>query len=125
VLLKELGAAAGCDPSSCFLHSFRIGLASSAAAMGIPEAEIALLGRWRSVYSIRRYVRQFAPHHEHLIDMALKATDRNVLGHFTYVIKEKDVLADNAASDTEDDEGNGELFDMEQAEMAIEGMAEM
>jgi integrase len=124
VLLKELGAAAGWDPSSCFLHSFRIGLASSAAAMGIPLPEIALLGRWKSVDSIQRYVRQFAPHHEAMIERAIRATDRDVLGYFDFVLKRKDVLADNEASDTEDDEGNGELFDVEQTEIALEGEVE-
>jgi hypothetical protein len=93
--------------------------------MGIPLPEIAILGRWKSVYSIQRYVRQFAPHHEELIERALRATDRNVLGYFDFVLKRKDVLADNEASDTEDDEGNGELFDLEQAEIAlVEGEVE-
>ena len=52
---NALGAA-GVDPSAYSGHSFRIGAATAAASIGIPEATIKLLGRWESSAYLR-YIR--------------------------------------------------------------------
>ena len=59
--LRSTLQAAGVDPSHYSGHSFRIGAATVAAANGIGDATIQLLGRWSSD-SYARYIR--IPRHE-------------------------------------------------------------
>lgn len=54
--LRTLLQLAGVDPSHYSGHSFRIGAATTAAANGLSDATIQLLGRWQSD-SFVRYVR--------------------------------------------------------------------
>ena len=46
--LRNILVAAGYQPHAFNTHSFRIGVATSAAQAGIPTPQIKLLGRWRS-----------------------------------------------------------------------------
>ena len=46
--VKKALSAAGIDPSRYSAHSFRIGAATTAAAAGIPDHQIKMLGRWES-----------------------------------------------------------------------------
>ena len=54
--LKHLLVRLGFSPTSYSGHSFRIGAATSAAAAGIPDHLIKVLGRWSSL-SYLRYIR--------------------------------------------------------------------
>jgi integrase len=54
--LKHLLVRAGISPTSYSGHSLRIGAATSAAAAGIPDHLIQVLGRWSSL-SYLRYIR--------------------------------------------------------------------
>ena len=60
LLVRELAARSGASASNYSSHysshSFRIGAASAAAAVGIPEWQIQALGRW-STDCYRRYIR--------------------------------------------------------------------
>ena len=56
--LSSVLQAMGKPPSRYPPHSFRIGAATYAAAMGLSDAEIRQLGRWRSS-AFLRYVRDF------------------------------------------------------------------
>lgn len=47
---------AGVDPSPFSGHSFRVGAATTAARVGIQDATIKMLGRWRST-AYQRYIR--------------------------------------------------------------------
>ena len=46
--LKKAKSEAGMDPTHFSGHSFRIGAATTAAAEGIADSQIKLLGRWKS-----------------------------------------------------------------------------
>lgn len=100
-LLIEVGLEAGWLRSECFLHSPRIGLASAAAAAGVPVAEIAKLGRWKCLSSVEGYIRVFAQNLGTLVRAALSAPMDKILHHFEHDLHGKDVLAD---SDGESDE---------------------
>ncbi len=50
-------AMAGLDPAGFSAHSLRAGLATSAAAAGVPEADIQRQTRHKSVQVLRGYVR--------------------------------------------------------------------
>lgn len=55
--LSSMLAEAGLDPSMFNTHSLRIGAATTAAAVGLPDWLIQVLGRWSGdVY--RTYIRQ-------------------------------------------------------------------
>ena len=54
--IRQTLQQAGMDPTRYAGHSFRIGAATTAAAQGVSDATIQLLGRWRSD-SYVRYVR--------------------------------------------------------------------
>ena len=54
--LKQTLAAAGIDSSRFSGHSYRIGVATTAASKGVGDATIQTLGRWRSE-SYKRYIR--------------------------------------------------------------------
>ena len=47
---------AGLDPSKYKAHSFRIGAATKAAYMGMSEAKIQSMGRWKSI-AFKLYIR--------------------------------------------------------------------
>ena len=49
-------AWAGATASNIHPHSFRIGAATNAAAMGIPDDQIQRMGRWKSS-AFKRYIR--------------------------------------------------------------------
>ena len=51
--LQHLAAAAGMDPSHFSSHSFRIGAATTAAAVGLPDWLIQSLGRWKTAAYLR------------------------------------------------------------------------
>jgi hypothetical protein len=76
-MLKELGKAAGWEPSECFLHSFRIGLATCGAAAGLTVEDIKLLGRWKAESSVTRYVRDFLERRDELVSRALESQKRS------------------------------------------------
>lgn len=46
--IRDALARAGLDPKDYAGHSFRIGAATTAGALGIPESTIKMLGRWSS-----------------------------------------------------------------------------
>ena len=46
----------GLDPAQYKGHSFRIGAASHAAALGLTDSQIRVLGRWKS-NAFRKYIR--------------------------------------------------------------------
>ena len=48
--------AAGLEGSKFKAHSFRIGAATTASEVGVPETTIKILGRWRSM-AYQRYIR--------------------------------------------------------------------
>ena len=55
-LRRLLQSVAGCTPASFASHSFRIGAATTAAAVGLPDWQIQAMGRWTSdCYT--RYIR--------------------------------------------------------------------
>ena len=54
--LRSTLTKAGVDPTHFSGHSFRIGAASTAAARGVAESTVQLLGRWASD-SYKRYIR--------------------------------------------------------------------
>ena len=54
--LQEILAAAGMNPAPYKGHSFRIGAATTAAAAGIPDSTIQMLGRWSS-NAFQAYIR--------------------------------------------------------------------
>ena len=56
LLIHELAQRVGIPAQRYSSHSFRIGAASTAAAMGIPDWKIRALGRWASD-CYRRYIR--------------------------------------------------------------------
>ena len=55
-LIRNLASRCGVDHSRYSSHSFRIGAASAAAAVGVPDWRIQALGRWSS-NCYRRYIR--------------------------------------------------------------------
>ena len=56
VLLNVIFTACGMDPRRYKGHSFRIGAASEAARAGYSDAQIRLMGRWKSD-AFRKYIR--------------------------------------------------------------------
>ena len=54
--VQQALSLAGFDPSLFNGHSFRIGAATTANLVGVPETTIKLLGRWRSL-AYQRYIR--------------------------------------------------------------------
>lgn len=57
MVVQRRAALAGLDPAGFSAHSLRAGLATSAAAAGVAEADIARQTRHRSVAVLRGYVR--------------------------------------------------------------------
>jgi integrase len=57
LVVKRAVAAAGLDPAKYAGHSLRAGLATAAAAAGVPERAIAQQTRHRSLEVLRRYIR--------------------------------------------------------------------
>ena len=71
-LIKDLAQRVGIPVSRYSTHSFRIGAATTAAAAGIPDWKIKMLGRWLSD-SYQTYVR--TPEHEVIgVSAAMAAT---------------------------------------------------
>ena len=58
LLVKRAAEAAGLDPGGYSGHSLRSGFATSAAAAGASERAIMAQGRWRSLPTARRYIRE-------------------------------------------------------------------
>ena len=56
--MKRRAAQAGLDPSTVAGHSLRAGLATSAAAAGVPEREIANTTGHKGTVMLRRYIRE-------------------------------------------------------------------
>ena len=56
VVVREALSQMGLDSSNYAGHSFRIGAATTAAQVGIPESTIQMLGRWQSS-AYARYIR--------------------------------------------------------------------
>ena len=54
--LSKALQCAGLDPSKYKDHSFRIGATTTAADMGMSEAQIQSMGRWKSI-AFKRYIR--------------------------------------------------------------------
>ena len=54
--LSEAVRLCGLDPSRYKGHSFRIGAASHAAAQGMSDSQIRILGRWKS-NAFHKYIR--------------------------------------------------------------------
>jgi integrase len=57
LIVKRAAEGAGLDPARFSGHSLRAGLATSAAQAGKSERTIMRQGRWRSVTTARRYIR--------------------------------------------------------------------
>lgn len=57
LIVKRTCRSAGLDPTSFSAHSLRAGLATQGAADGAPERLIAKQGNWRSLPTLRRYIR--------------------------------------------------------------------
>ena len=57
LIVKRAAEGAGLDPAGFSGHSLRAGLATSAAQAGKSERTIMRQGRWRSVTTARRYIR--------------------------------------------------------------------
>lgn len=57
-VVKKRARAAGLDPARYSGHSLRAGLATAAAAAGVPEKSIMVQGDWKSVATVMRYVRE-------------------------------------------------------------------
>jgi integrase len=58
LVLKRLAAQAGIDPAEVAGHSLRAGLATSAAAAGVPERVIADQTGHKGTAMLRRYIRE-------------------------------------------------------------------
>jgi integrase len=58
LVLKRLAARAGLDPGEVAGHSLRAGLATSAAAVGVPERVIAQQTGHKGTTMLRRYIRE-------------------------------------------------------------------
>jgi site-specific recombinase XerD len=58
LVLKRLSTRAGLDPREVAGHSLRAGLATSAAAAGVPERVIAATTGHRGTAMLRRYIRE-------------------------------------------------------------------
>ncbi len=58
LVLKRLASHAGLDPAEIAGHSLRAGLATSAAAAGVPERVIAEQTGHRGIAMLRRYIRE-------------------------------------------------------------------
>ena len=58
LVLKRHAARAGIDPGEVAAHSLRAGLATSAAAAGVPERVIAEQTGHRGTAMLRRYIRE-------------------------------------------------------------------
>ncbi|XP_053140199.1 uncharacterized protein LOC128339795 [Hemicordylus capensis] len=54
-VVRRALVAAGVPPEGLTLHSFRIGAATTASRLGLQEAVVRQIGRWKSV-AVRRYV---------------------------------------------------------------------
>jgi integrase len=57
LVVQRRAALAGLDPTEFSAHSLRAGLATAAAAAGVPEGDIQRQTRHRSVAVLRGYVR--------------------------------------------------------------------
>jgi integrase len=58
LVLKRHASRAGLDPGEVAGHSLRAGLATSAAAAGVPESVIAATTGHRGTAMLRRYIRE-------------------------------------------------------------------
>jgi integrase len=58
LVLKRHAARAGLDPAEVAGHSLRAGLATSAAAAGVPERVIAEQTGHKGTAMLRRYIRE-------------------------------------------------------------------
>jgi integrase len=58
LVLKHHAARAGLDPAEVAGHSLRAGLATSAAAAGVPERVIAEQTGHKGTVMLRRYIRE-------------------------------------------------------------------
>ncbi|MGH7732529.1 MAG: site-specific integrase, partial [Gemmatimonadales bacterium] len=58
LIVKGRAEEAGLDPEDFSGHSLRAGLATSAAAAGVPERIIAATTRHKSMTVLRRYIRE-------------------------------------------------------------------
>ena len=58
LVLKRHAARAGLDPADMAGHSLRAGLATSAAAVGVPERVIAEQTGHKGTAMLRRYIRE-------------------------------------------------------------------
>ena len=59
--LREAIQAAGIDPTGFSGHSFRSGAATTAANLGVSDAHIKMMGRWKS-NAYQRYIKTGGPH---------------------------------------------------------------
>lgn len=57
-VVKKRARGAGLEPTRYSGHSLRAGLATAAAAAGVPEKSIMTQGDWKSVATVMRYVRE-------------------------------------------------------------------
>lgn len=57
-IVKRYAAAAGIDPAQVAGHSLRAGLATSAAAAGVPERVITATTGHKGAAMLRRYIRE-------------------------------------------------------------------
>ena len=58
LVLKRHAARVGLDPGEVAGHSLRAGLATSAAAVGVPERVIAIQTGHKGTAMLRRYIRE-------------------------------------------------------------------